>query len=394
MANVRRIARRVEAQYGNKLARMLGVAQADVKFRVGEAGGGTYTNGTRITIDPRMVSKGRDTKGMIVHELTHAYEQSQGVAGKKVEALADAARYRLNLGGGEGYSSKYEDKLSQLNRGAFRRVAQGQAGGNVAEYRGSSTGSSRMKKPNASSNGAGANKVPGAKAGAAQGGAKALPALTPSQNAAYYDQLAAAYAGYQNTLMGLRQERVGLRTAFKTERTAIRGELIGNLSGIQNTNIERGTLSSSAAMQEEIGARSDAEAQRSAAKNEMLSGLAYNRISQSQAAVDYAMQRATMEAQKLAQQQELLAAQLEANKMGQGDTSTRNGGGGGGAGGAGGAGGNGGATDNGLRRTAPPGFPGNERQWRKLSPDEKFRYSAGTTYLRTPPPTSPRGGAF
>lgn len=389
MASVKRIARRVENQYGNKLAKMLGVAQADVRFRVGAAGGGTYTNGTRITIDPRMVSRGRDTKGMIVHELTHAYEQSQGVAGKKVEALADAARSRLGLGGGEGYSSKYEDKLAQLNRGAFRRVAQGQAGGNVAEYRGSSTGSSRMKGPNASSNGQGANKVPGSRSGAGQGGAKALPALTPAQNASYYDQLAASYAGYQNTLMGLRQERVGLRTAFKTERTAIRGELIGNLSGIQNSNIERGTLAGSAAMQEEIGARADAETQRSAAKNEMLQGLAYNRISQSQAAVDYAMQRATLESQKLAQQQEQLANQLENNTIQGGLEKLLNATNDSNASRSGAGGGDKPAVN--PPNQKPPNFPGSENDWRKLGRDEKFRYTMAATYLRTPPPTNTRG---
>lgn len=224
------------------------------------------------------------------------------------------------------------------------------------------------------------------KAGA---GAKGLPPLSPQQNAAYFEQLQAMYAGYQNQLMALRQERVGLRQGFRQARTDIRGELIGNLSGIQNENIERGTYGGSAGYQQEIGARAEAEQARTAAKQEMLQGLAYNRIAVNTAATDYAMQAAALQTQKLAQQQEALAAQLEQNAIvsgleQQGDALTSalrqmikntQGGPGGAAPGGGGGVGNGGQR--GSQFTAPGSFPGTDAQWRRLSRDEKFRYLQG-----------------
>lgn len=147
------------------------------------------------------------------------------------------------------------------------------------------------------------------------GGAKALPAMSPAQNAAYYSQMQALFSQYQNQLMQLKQERVGLRTGFRQARTDIRGELIGGLSDVQNSNIERGTYGGSAGYQQEIGVRAEADQARAAAKTEMLQGLAYNKIAKQGAAIDYQMGLAQLQAEKLAQQQEQLAAQLERNAI-------------------------------------------------------------------------------
>jgi hypothetical protein len=62
------------------------------------------------------------------------------------------------------------------------------------------------------------------------GGASALPSLDPAATANYYSQLAGLYAGYQNQLTALKQQRVGARADFQAQAAQVNAEKIGGLA--------------------------------------------------------------------------------------------------------------------------------------------------------------------
>lgn len=326
----------------------------------GTAGQASYGGG--ITFDKQFLRTAdrKDFRGALIHELTHT--QDKNYLGDKAETRADLARFMLNPKETADWKPSADVRAMARDRG------------DMAEYRGGKVGEGNRRREGQGNKES--KKVPGA--GGKTPGAAALPAMTPAQTAAYYDQLSGLYQTYQNQLMDLRQQRVGLRTAFKTQRTDIRGEMIGGLADAQNAGIERGTLGGSAQAQGEIGIRAEAEQARSAAKNEMLQGLAYNRIAQTQAATDYFAGGAALRAQQLAQQQEQLATALQNNTM-ISDSESRRGGTNGGNGSGGGAGAQEKRHLRDPNNTPPPNFKGSVKDWRQLAPDEKFRYMITST---------------
>jgi len=145
------------------------------------------------------------------------------------------------------------------------------------------------------------------------GGAQALPSLDPASEANYYQQLGNLYAQYQTTLSGLKLQRVGLRAGFAANRAGIRAQKVEELAGVENQAIERGILGSSAELQQRTGVRAAAAANIAAERNALTQGIAQTRLAAQQAGIDYQQGATALEAQKLAQQQQLLAQQLEQN---------------------------------------------------------------------------------
>jgi hypothetical protein len=82
-----------------------------------------------------------------------------------------------------------------------------------------------------------------------------------------------------------------------------------------NTALDRGIVGSTVDASARAGVDADVAGARAGARSEALQALAQNRLSVSQAGVDYFMGAQTLEAQKLAQQQEALAQQLQANMI-------------------------------------------------------------------------------
>ena len=145
------------------------------------------------------------------------------------------------------------------------------------------------------------------------GGASALPSLDPASTANYYSQLAGLYAGYQNQLIALKQQRIGARADFQMAKAQVNAQKIGDLASVENQAVERGVLGSSADLQQRGAVRGAAEAGIQAAKQERMMTVAGTRIAGQQAGIDYFMGVQGLEAQKLAQQQDLLAQQLQQN---------------------------------------------------------------------------------
>jgi len=145
------------------------------------------------------------------------------------------------------------------------------------------------------------------------GGASALPSLDPAQTANYYRQLAGLYAGYQNQLLQLKQERIGAKADFRDAAAQIRAQKIGDLATVENQAIERGVLGSSADLQGRSAVRGAAEAGIQQARRTKLETIAATRLAGQAAGIDYFMGMQGLEAQKLAQQQQLLASQLQQN---------------------------------------------------------------------------------
>jgi hypothetical protein len=145
------------------------------------------------------------------------------------------------------------------------------------------------------------------------GGSAALPAMDPASTANYYSQLGGLYAGYQNQLIGLKQQRVGIRAGFGEAKASIRSQLVSGLADTQNAAIDRGVGGSSAALQQEAGVRGDAAAATATAKRQELEGIGQTRLQAQQAGIDYFQGSQQLEAQKLAQQQQQLASQLQNN---------------------------------------------------------------------------------
>ena len=154
------------------------------------------------------------------------------------------------------------------------------------------------------------------------GGESALPALDPAQTANYYSQLAGLYSGYQNQLLGLKQQRVGLRADFMATKADVNAQKIGGLADTENAAIERGITGSSADLQARTGVRAGAEAAVQAAKRARMEGVAGTRLAAQQAGIDYFMGSQSIEAQKLAQQQQALAMQLQNNLIVSGQETT------------------------------------------------------------------------
>lgn len=178
------------------------------------------------------------------------------------------------------------------------------------------------------------------------GGASALPSLDPAQTANYYNQLGALYSGYQNQLVGLKQQRLGARADFRTALSQIRGEKVAGLAATESDAIERGVTGSSSDLVGRTGVEGAAQAARQMAASQRDRVVQQTHLEREQAGIDYFQNVQALEADKLAAQQALLAQQLEQNLIISGQETTmdalkaiyeafanRTGGGGGGGGG-------------------------------------------------------------
>lgn len=145
------------------------------------------------------------------------------------------------------------------------------------------------------------------------GGQSALPSLDPAQTANYYSQLSGLYAGYQNQLVALKQQRIGARADFQAQAAQVRAEKISNLATTENAAIENNMLGGTADLQNRIGVRATAAAGIQEAQRAKLETVAQTRIAAQGAGIDYFMGVQGVEAQKLAQQQQLLAQQYQNN---------------------------------------------------------------------------------
>lgn len=158
--------------------------------------------------------------------------------------------------------------------------------------------------------------------GSNPGGAAALPALSPADTAAYFGQVAAIEAGLRNQMAALRAERVGIRAGFRTERAGIKQQVIGGIVGISGESQERGILGSSAELEQRIGVRAAGAGAIAQSRNEMLQGLAANRLAGQQAQLGAFQASSQLAAQALAARQTQLAAQLQQNLIISGQEST------------------------------------------------------------------------
>jgi hypothetical protein len=154
------------------------------------------------------------------------------------------------------------------------------------------------------------------------GGASALPSLDPASTANYYSQLSGLYAGYQNQLLALKQQRIGARADFSAQAAQVRAQKVGDLASVENQSIERGISGSSADLQQRAGVEGAAAAGIQAAKRQRGETVSGTHIAGQQAGIDYFMGAQGLEAQKLAQQQQLLSDQLERNLIVSGQETT------------------------------------------------------------------------
>jgi hypothetical protein len=281
------------------------------------------TDGTSIGFSKTWLASAskREVKGVLAHELGHVVQGAgSSLSGTQQEAYGDALRSQLGLGSGEGYGSKQESQMARLDDNEFQRLSQQAQNGDINRQwlKGASMAGTDGNGPqvgqgnrmrNTFANTLSKNKIDYQN----RGGASALPSLDPASTANYYGQLAGLYAGYQNQLIALKQQRIGARADFASQRAQVNAQKIGDLAATENASIERGVLGSSADLQQRGAVRGAAEAGIQSAKQQKMMTIAGTKIAGQQAGIDYFMGVQGLESQKLAQQQTLLAQQLQNN---------------------------------------------------------------------------------
>lgn len=145
------------------------------------------------------------------------------------------------------------------------------------------------------------------------GGLSALPPLDPASTANYYQQLEGLYAQYQGQLDALRAQRVGIRAGARAAIAGFKEEQATGIVNAESEAIGRGMLGSSVDAQNRIDVRAEAAGAIAGVRAEQHQALAQTRLAAQGAAVDFFQASTALEAQKLAQQQSLLASQLEQN---------------------------------------------------------------------------------
>lgn len=319
------------------------------------------TAGSAISFNKQWLANAskQEVKGVIAHELGHVLQGAGStLSGVQQESYGDALRARMGLGVGQGYNSTQEKQMERLSNAEFRQLSSMAQSGSIdrgwlkeagmagTDGNGPKAGAGGRRR-NTAANLFSKNTLNYQN----PGGAQALPAMSPSQTANYYSQLAGLYAGYQNQLAALKLQRVGARADFRAQAADVRAQKLTGLADTENAAIERGVVGSSADLQARAGVRGAAETQLQSAKQQRAMTVAESRLGAQQAGTQYFMGVQGLEATKLAAQQEALSNQLEQNLIVSGQESTMNvlkaiydsltanyGGGGGGNGGGGGGG--------------------------------------------------------
>ena len=279
----------------------------------------------------------QEVKGVIAHELGHVLQGAgSSLTGVQQEAYGDALRARLGFGQGEGYNSTQENQFDRLSNSDFRTLSlQAQAGNINRDWLKESAMAGNPNGNNTTGPKGGDGRIRNTLANAigknagslgpqllSSGGGAALPALTPAQNAAYYNQLGGLYSQYQTTLAGLRSQRMGLKANAAVARQGARAQGITNLAAAENSSIERGVTGSSADLQGRAAVKGQTASDIAATNAQLYQGLSALQNQKAQAAVGLYQGVAGLQSQAAAQQEEQLAQQLQNNLIVSGQESS------------------------------------------------------------------------
>jgi hypothetical protein len=307
---------RLVAKYGGKVANLFDTQEQAVSLQVGNiaAGNPAYTSGQTVVFDRQYLrgASRQDVRGALIHELTHAYgvgATPSGRPGPSVETYADYARYVLNKN--EDPDWQPSEAVLQL---AQERDMQRPTGTD-------NNGPSPVQAP-AADNSHQRNNYTNQRTHQDvtigyenPGGMAALPPLDAASTANYYAQLGNYYALYENERATLRAQRVGAKAEAKVALADVKAQLVPSLASAENAQIDRGTLGGSADMQERIGLKGAAASDRAAIRGQLHADIAASRLAEQQAALVLYQNQTGLEAEKLAQQQTMLADQLERNAI-------------------------------------------------------------------------------
>lgn len=157
-------AERTYQQYVSKVARILGLPEKDIIFRVaGLDTNAAETSGTTITLDRDWFKGHPDDVGAIVHEMAHAFQSVPGgtASMKVIEGIADAVRSRVVAEEDQnGWTPDPEFRQLQnflsLRPAAIRTISQAMAAGTYTEG-----DLARAVRENQGGNGASGESTPG-----------------------------------------------------------------------------------------------------------------------------------------------------------------------------------------------------------------------------------------
>lgn len=236
-----RFANQVARRYGPELSRLLGVPVASVQFRKDPGTDVASTSGTSIGLNPAWFkgANRRDAKGAIIHELTHAYQGVPGgtASSKAIEAIADAARFKLGFGAGSGYSSGLENRLTNLNDRQFARVSEGLSEGKGLDMPNQQPGPKAGRGPGHLRNtGANANS---------KAGAGAYAALSAAQAQGFAGQAAGLEDAYTQALMAIKQARGQVKASAVTGRADVKATAISDMAATEGQASQAGILGGS-----------------------------------------------------------------------------------------------------------------------------------------------------
>jgi hypothetical protein len=142
-----------------------------------------------------------------------------------------------------------------------------------------------------------------------------LPALSPDQTANYYQQLSGMTQQHMLDLAQLRQQRVGLRADARNQEVAIHAQGVQDVTAAQQGAAQAGIQGSSIEYNNMSAATANMYQQRQAVKDKLLSDLAANQLQRQQSALTLYNSQTALASQSLAQQQQLLASQLQNNNI-------------------------------------------------------------------------------
>lgn len=291
----------IEQRYMQQIASLMGMQGQDITFNVvkglqknsddNRLAQGYIGQGV-VDIDRKFFRTGdrRDVRGALIHEIAHAL-------GAQSEDQADYARYMLN---------PKEAAYWEPSEGVLK-MANAQGGQSGPGLPGLGKHGGRMR--NTFANVLSKNQVNYTN----PGGAQALPALSPAQQANLSAQMQGLYAQYQADVLAAKQQRVGIRAGLMTARRDIRAERISEMAGTVNRALDEGTVGSSFDLSRRTGVVAAAQRAQAAARAEAQAGVAQTRLQEQQAGINYFMGQQQLQAGALAQQQEALAQQLQNN---------------------------------------------------------------------------------
>lgn len=294
-------AQQILRQYLPEVAQLFGVRNpGQISIQVGNlppklAAEASFQEGI-ITLDQDFLESASrpDIRGAIIHEATHAIGVGHGKPDKRVEDLADYARYVLN----PKDRPDWEPSEGVL-RIAERRddMLKPQTGGSGTRNNGPRTGRGYdgRRARNTFTN--------------AQSKTPVAPLLSPGQTAGYAQQLAALQSQYTTQRSGIKAQGGAVNAEVKSAYADIRANQIASMAEAESAAIANGVVGSSADLGARAGVDIAAGASRADAKAARNNAMMQLRLAQMQAQTDYqsgiagvAIDKATAQAE-LANQQ-------------------------------------------------------------------------------------------